>query len=561
MTREELKTFDPTQDKKFLDWILLINKSNPIKEGDKFEFQTLLEKYNKVKHKLNVEHRNIYNIKSINNLYEVVKPFIDYKSRKEIKDNIDKIYEDENYLLLIPLTKEAANYYGKNTKWCTASNNNDNSMFDFYNKQGPLYIFIDKLNNEKYQFHFESNSFFNELDKPIKSELLLNKFPQEIINYFYKNRKLIYFKYETVTKYPNNLFKVTNNKRKALIVDENGNKITDEYLHIYIHDYYTSTYIEECDNTITNDDIIITVEIDYNKHSFITLNNKKITNNTFELTSCFFQDYGIVFINNKPKYINKQGIIKHDTIDCLEIRRAEFCNNKNQYFDLYVLNDNLHEYKNEDCDRYDRRLNIVSLSTDRYYTIKNIALSDNINQLLLPNIHARIDIDKNYTYIMARDIFNHEEKSYNNNVTLYDFNFNPINQFKHFNGLNNLVYVKTLNDYYNIIDQNGNYLLPLNTYIDMYNTDVEFTILKLESNKLHIINSKGEFISKHDIDKIIFPINTEYNIGLIQLNNNIHIIDVDGNLSDPIILNKKTMEKIQNSNGLNFNSFFNHCCI
>ena len=37
------------------------HKSNPIKEGDKFEFQTLLEKYNKVKHKLNVEYRNIYN--------------------------------------------------------------------------------------------------------------------------------------------------------------------------------------------------------------------------------------------------------------------------------------------------------------------------------------------------------------------------------------------------------------------------------------------------------------------------------------------------------------------
>jgi hypothetical protein len=558
MTLEELKAFDPTADKKFLDWILLINKSNPIKEGDKFEFQNLLEKYNKVKHKLNVEYRNIYNIKSINHLYEVVKPFIDYKSRKETKSNIDKIYEDENYLLLIPLTKEAANYYGKNTKWCTASNNNDDSMFEFYNKQGPLYIFIDKINNEKYQFHFESNSFFNELDKPIKSELLLNKFPQEIINYFHKNKKLIYFKYETVTKYPNNLFKVTNNKRKTLIVDEDGNKITDEYLHIYIHDYYTSTYIEKYDNTIPNDDIIITVEIEHRKHSFITLNNKKITNNTFESTSCFFQDYGVVFINNKPKYINKQGIIKHDTIDCLEIIRAEFCNNKNQYFDLYVLNYNLNQYREEGCNE---KKNILRLSSDNYCTIRNIALSDNINQLLLPNIHARIDINKNCTYIMAREIFNHEEKSFNNNIILYDFNFNPINQFKHFNGLNNFVYVKTLNNYYNIIDENGNFLLPLNKYIDIYNAGEEFTILKLESNKFHIINNEGEFISNYDIDKILLPINTQYNIGLIQLNNNIHIIDVDGNISNPIILNKKTMEKIQNSDGLDFSSFFNHCWI
>jgi hypothetical protein len=222
------------------------------------------------------------------------------------------------------------------------------------------------------------------------------------------------------------------------------------------------------------------------------------------------------------------------------------------------LNYNLNQYREEGCNE---KKSILRLSSDNYCTIRNIALSDNINQLLLPNIHARIDINKNYTYIMARDIFNHEEKSFNNNIILYDFNFNPINQFKHFNGLNNFVYVKTLNNYYNIIDENGNFLLPLNKYIDIYNAGEEFTILKLESNKFHIINNEGEFISNYDIDKILLPINTQYNIGLIQLNNNIHIIDVDGNISNPIILNKKTMEKIQNSDGLDFSSFFNHCWI
>ena len=39
-------------------------------------------------------------------------------------------------------------------------------MFNDYNRRGPLYIFIDKVSKEKYQFHAQSLSFMDEFDNP-----------------------------------------------------------------------------------------------------------------------------------------------------------------------------------------------------------------------------------------------------------------------------------------------------------------------------------------------------------------------------------------------------------
>ena len=56
------------------------------------------------------------------------------------------------------------NIMEKNTQWCTAADGNN--QFNYYNSQGPLYININKADNEKYQFHFESDQFMDETDTP-----------------------------------------------------------------------------------------------------------------------------------------------------------------------------------------------------------------------------------------------------------------------------------------------------------------------------------------------------------------------------------------------------------
>lgn len=79
------------------------------------------------------------------------------------KDEIDVIYEDDEWKTLIPKTYEASCYWGTDTHWCTATRS-DRRMYDHYTKQGPLYININKLTGRKYQFHFPSKQFMDEKD-------------------------------------------------------------------------------------------------------------------------------------------------------------------------------------------------------------------------------------------------------------------------------------------------------------------------------------------------------------------------------------------------------------
>ena len=58
-------------------------------------------------------------------------------------DEYVKLYQDENFELVVPLTFEASRKYGANTKWCTTSKCSD-SMFDKHNKMGSLAYLIIK---------------------------------------------------------------------------------------------------------------------------------------------------------------------------------------------------------------------------------------------------------------------------------------------------------------------------------------------------------------------------------------------------------------------------------
>ena len=61
---------------------------------------------------------------------------------KEIKKDAKKIYEDENILVVQPMTLKSSCYYGAETRWCTTSTSSDE--FDRHFKNGNLYYFIKK---------------------------------------------------------------------------------------------------------------------------------------------------------------------------------------------------------------------------------------------------------------------------------------------------------------------------------------------------------------------------------------------------------------------------------
>jgi hypothetical protein len=72
------------------------------------------------------------------------------------------VHDDDEYMILIPETAEAAAYFGKNTHWCTTT-----WAFERYSKDGPLIIILRRQDSKRWQFHFESQQFMDELDRSV----------------------------------------------------------------------------------------------------------------------------------------------------------------------------------------------------------------------------------------------------------------------------------------------------------------------------------------------------------------------------------------------------------
>ena len=65
------------------------------------------------------------------------------EKEKEAKGGVDKLYEDDRWLLVKPNTYEGSCYYGSSTKWCTAAKDYP-KHFEDYIVQGVLFYIIDK---------------------------------------------------------------------------------------------------------------------------------------------------------------------------------------------------------------------------------------------------------------------------------------------------------------------------------------------------------------------------------------------------------------------------------
>lgn len=172
---------DPTYDEqrsqkmgKYGKWLLNQYRQGNLDMNNLPKVRNTIDFFNRYNRQLEVKDINQY--KNIDQVYDNVKNFMEDPSQatsksdevRKIKEmGAEKVYEDNDWLIIVPKTREAAIYYGKGTKWCTASTDSYN-YFERYNNEGRLYININKNTGDKYQFHFESNSFMDAEDKPIK---------------------------------------------------------------------------------------------------------------------------------------------------------------------------------------------------------------------------------------------------------------------------------------------------------------------------------------------------------------------------------------------------------
>jgi hypothetical protein len=70
-------------------------------------------------------------------------------SRKEMKETgVDKVFEDDRFILLMPKTHKASCRYGARTRWCVTMRDYS-GYFENYFGQGPIFFLIDKSQPER----------------------------------------------------------------------------------------------------------------------------------------------------------------------------------------------------------------------------------------------------------------------------------------------------------------------------------------------------------------------------------------------------------------------------
>lgn len=173
---EKLKKLDPTDNSKYLPWLLSVRYEKRSSDGkylvnrhfslNKFPLvkELLLWFDNNLNGKVPLEYKDIYTFKSIDDFISVVSE-IKKPSINDIKKQIRVVLDDEDFKIFVPLTIEASQLYGSGTKWCTTQPR----YFKTYTEKNFLYYIIDKRTSRKFGCSvplasFKATMFYNNED-------------------------------------------------------------------------------------------------------------------------------------------------------------------------------------------------------------------------------------------------------------------------------------------------------------------------------------------------------------------------------------------------------------
>ena len=130
---------------KYTDFVLrTLNKDSEDLEDDIDSVITMLKYFDK--HNSQLEKKDINQYKSTSELFNAIRPIQEKEHQKVMESKVDRIYEDDKFLVIKPLTHAASCKYGSNTKWCTTAQ--DDQHFKRYTTGGnQLYYVINKSNS------------------------------------------------------------------------------------------------------------------------------------------------------------------------------------------------------------------------------------------------------------------------------------------------------------------------------------------------------------------------------------------------------------------------------
>ena len=270
-------------------WIGNMCANGNIKLGDIPELKSALITYDKNKSQL----PNIKDCKSLSELIEWVKDLSDdfkpVRKQSDAKENLEKVYEDDEWIVYVPHSHAAARRGGEGTRWCTASEND--YYYNYYSKDGPLYINVRKSDGAKFQFHFESNQFMDSDDEPIR----LNKIGlSDGLAEFYTKIGYL-FKYRTEFDYVgkvNDGFAAVKLNGRCNFINTEGQILSNQWFE-YVRDFKEG---------------FAKVKLN-GKYNFINAEGQLLSKQWFDMAWEFNEGFAAVQLNDKWNFINPEGRI------------------------------------------------------------------------------------------------------------------------------------------------------------------------------------------------------------------------------------------------------------
>lgn len=159
-----LSSMDPTKSNKYLpfmvkctaDWVEWIN--NELKNETFKEMFEVIKDFEDLSQRNLLENKDIYSYESNQDIIEAVKTAKEKITRSEVKKKeTEVLFEDNRWLVVYPLSTRSSNLYGKGTKWCVSSeDNNYGKYYKQYTDNGSLVFVIDKTIKES---EYRTNDF------------------------------------------------------------------------------------------------------------------------------------------------------------------------------------------------------------------------------------------------------------------------------------------------------------------------------------------------------------------------------------------------------------------
>lgn len=143
---------DPSDSYKYLPFLIKTLRSNFAQDSDILgrlfmkDNLSSLQKFEEHSKANRIKNNDISSYNSFKQIEDEVKQAEEALRIKELEKQVKKIYSDDDWLVIIPLSYESAKMYGANTKWCVTQEKYWNQYIDNYK---ILYI-IDKKKDLKW---------------------------------------------------------------------------------------------------------------------------------------------------------------------------------------------------------------------------------------------------------------------------------------------------------------------------------------------------------------------------------------------------------------------------